>query len=85
MNLLKVRREKNKTNSVKADYAYDLLHGVMVHVLEVVADFPEVRNLSPAGLGGARPAHAVTFAQTTHRFAYSLKQKCVQISQNDNK
>jgi hypothetical protein len=83
MNLQKVRREKNRTNSVKADY--DLLHGVVVHVLEVVADFPEVRNLSPAGLGGARTANAVTFAQTTHRFAYSLEQKCVQISQNDNK
>jgi hypothetical protein len=83
MNLQKVRREKNKTNSVIADY--DLLHGIVVHVLEVVADFPEVGNLSPAGLGGARPAHAVTFAQTTHRFAYSLKQKWVQISQKDNK
>ncbi len=78
MNLQKVTREQNKTISVKADY--DLLHGIVVHVLEVIANFPEVRNLSPAGLGGARPAHAVTFAQSTHRFAYGLEQKCVQIS-----
>ena len=52
-----------------------LLHGAVVHLLEVAADLPEVGDLSPAGLGGAGSADSVTFAQTTHRLAHSLKTK----------
>ena len=52
-----------------------LLHGAVVHLLEVAADLPEVRDLSPAGLGGAGSADSVTFAQTTHRLTHSLKIK----------
>ena len=62
-------------NWLASSHDESLLHGAVVHLLEVAADLPEVGDLSPAGLGGAGSADSVTFAQTTHRLAHSLKTK----------
>jgi hypothetical protein len=51
----------------------NLLHGAVVHLLQVVSDLSELGNLSPASLGGARAADAVAFAEATHRLADSLE------------
>ena len=42
------------------------LGGVLVLLLEVVADLFEVPELSPAGLGGAAPADSVALAESSH-------------------
>ena len=42
------------------------LGGVLVLLLQVVADLLEVSQLSPAGLGGAAPTDSVTLAESPH-------------------
>ena len=56
------------------------LGGVLVLLLEVVADLFEVPELSPAGLGGARTRHSVTLAHSPHCLFHSLKTSTTYIS-----
>lgn len=53
----------------------DLLHCLVVHVLEVVANLSEFRNLLPTGSSCARSTDPVAFAQHPHCFANSLDSK----------
>ena len=47
------------------------LGGVLVLLLEVVADLFEVSELSPAGLSGTTAAHSVTLAESPHGLPHS--------------
>ena len=49
------------------------LESFLVASLEVLSDRLEVRDLSPAGLGGARTRHSVTLAHSPHCLFHSLE------------
>lgn len=49
------------------------MHGVVVLLLEDVADLAELRERRPAGLGGAGAGNAVALALQLHPFFQNLQ------------